>query len=133
MIAFISCVKKKKMTPCAARELYSSDLFRKSLQYAEKHADKVYILSAKYGLLEPDDIIAPYEMTLKSMSVREQKRWAYSVYQKFIAKGGNPEESAVFLCGENYRKYLILKFPNARVPLKGLSFGNQLKWYKEHL
>lgn len=35
--------------------MYISDLFKKSLLYAKKHADNIFILSAKYGLLALDE------------------------------------------------------------------------------
>lgn len=133
MIAFISCVKTKRNYPCKAQDMYISDLFKKSLAYAKKHADKIFILSAKYGLLTLDEIIYPYEKTLNKMSEYEKKRWAYKVFRQFIDGGGNNNEPCMFICGTNYRKYLIQKFPNAEVPLKNLSFGNQLKWLKNHL
>ena len=133
MIVFISCVKKKREYSCPAKDLYDSDLFRKSYSYACKIADKVYILSAKYGLLDPNEVIEPYNQTLNGKSEKYKKLWAYKVYQQFIKAGGDCNEKSVFLCGENYRKCIISKFPNAVVPLKGYSFGNQLKWYKEHL
>ena len=67
--------------------MYISDLFKKSLAYAKKHADKVFILSAKYGLLTLDEIIYPYEKTLNKMSEYEKKRWAYKVFRQFIDGG----------------------------------------------
>lgn len=88
MIAFISCVKKKRNYPCKAQEMYISDLFKKSLNYAKKHADKVFILSAKYGLLNLDEMIFPYEKTLNGLSECEKKRWAYKVFKQFIDGGG---------------------------------------------
>ena len=36
--------------------------------------------SAKYFLIHPDDLIEPYDLTLKSMSYRK-KEWAIRVYQ----------------------------------------------------
>ena len=132
MIAFIACVKTKQNRACRAEEMYISDLFKKSLLYAKKHADNIFILSAKYGLLALDDVISPYEKTLNGASEREKKIWAYTVYQQFLKRGGNPKEPCMFLCGLNYRKYLMQLFPNSEAPLKGLSFGNVLRWYKEH-
>lgn len=52
-----------------AKDMYVSDLFKKSLEYARRlNPAKIYILSAKYGLLELDDMIEPYEITLNEMS-----------------------------------------------------------------
>ena len=132
MIAFISCVKTKKKGPCKAKDLYCSILFKKSFEYAEKRANKVYILSAKYGLLKPDDIISYYNLTLNNMKEKERKKWAFYVYQQIINAGIDINEDAIFLCGINYRKYLMQKFPNSKCPIEGLSMGNLLKFYKEN-
>lgn len=64
-IALIACCKKKKESQCRACEMYQSTLFKLSYKYAEKTGcDEIYILSAKYGLLDKDKIIAPYDETL---------------------------------------------------------------------
>lgn len=62
-IALVSCSKSKQCYPCKACEMYMpSSLFRYSYQYAKKYADKVYILSAKHGLLRENMIIEPYDL-----------------------------------------------------------------------
>ena len=51
-IALISCTKQKREYKCPARELYSeSAWFREAYCYAKIVADKIFILSAKYGLV----------------------------------------------------------------------------------
>ena len=51
-IALISCTSNKKAHKCPARELYSeSPLFRLAYAFAKLVADKIFILSAKYGLV----------------------------------------------------------------------------------
>lgn len=134
MIVFISCVKSKQNKQCTAKELYTSDLFKKSLQYAKQlKPRKIYILSAKYGVLELDDIVGPYELTLNKMTEYERKVWAYKVVKQCEQKGVDFTERAVFLCGENYRKYVMQKFKNAEAPLKKLGIGQQLKFYKDNI
>ena len=130
-VAFISCVKTKLNKKSKAKDLYVSDLFKKSLGYTLKRYDKVYILSAKYGLLNLNDEILPYELTLNNMSKEEQKKWAYKVYTQIKEQIGI-NNKFYFYCGVNYRKYLMQKL-NSVAPLKGISFGNQLKFYKEAL
>lgn len=93
---------------------------------------KVYILSAKYGLLELDDQIEPYNQTLNEMSEEKKKAWAYKVCKQCEAKGISYSEEAIFLCGNNYRKYLMRKFKNARAPLKNMGIGKQLAYYKNN-
>ena len=84
-IVLISCVKKKLKQPAMAKVLYSSDLFQKMYQYAQMLTpDMIFILSAKYGLLVPDEIIAPYEKTLKKMKISERRQWSQGVIKELI-------------------------------------------------
>ena len=135
MNVFISCVKSKRKTKAKARDMYTSPLFCYSLKYALSltSENKVYILSAKYGLLKLDEVISPYELTLNTMSESEKKRWAYKVYLQIKKHELNFDEDTVFLTGKNYRKYLITKFSNATAPLKDLGLGMQLSFYKNNI
>lgn len=134
MIVFLSCVKSKQNRKCAAKDMYISDLFKKSFEYAKKmRPRKIYILSAKYGLLELDDIIEPYELTLNTMTERQRRAWACKVIKQCKQKNIDFTERAVFLCGNNYRKYLMRNFPKAEAPLKNMGIGKQLQFYKLHI
>ena len=86
MNAFISCCKQKKSYACPAKELYTSTLFNLQYTYAEYRADHIYILSAKYGLLLPEQIIEPYELKL-SNSDYINKPWSIQVYKSMIEEG----------------------------------------------
>ncbi len=83
-IVLISCVSKKLSHRACAKDLYISPLFRFSLRYAQEKLspNKIFILSAKYGLIQLNDEIDPYNVTLKKMSVRKIKDWASKVLQK---------------------------------------------------
>jgi hypothetical protein len=133
MIAFVGCVKSKKDHPCKAEEMYTSDLFKKGLAYAKKNASKVYILSARYGLVKLDEVISPYQETLNTKTREQQKKWAYKVYLQLKQEHVDFNEAAIFLCGENYRRYLMQLFKNSFCPIEGLSFGKILKFYKEKI
>lgn len=63
-VYLIACCKTQGATPMAARELYRSDLFVKSREFAEASASPLYVLSAAHGLVHPDSVIAPYDRTL---------------------------------------------------------------------
>lgn len=130
-IAFISCVSKKREGKHIARELYISALFNKSLKYCEKNFDKVYILSAKYGMLELNDKIENYNLTLNNFKKAEKKKWAFEVYNSIIEKV-DPKDEIFWFCGMNYRKYLMRVLQNKQhEPLKGLEIGDILKWFKQ--
>jgi len=127
----VSCVKSKRSTSCRAKDLYVSTLFKEMRRYAEANGDQWFILSAKYGLLHPDDLIEPYEKTLKRMLKRDREEWAVEVWKRLLPQvqaGSN----VVFLAGREYRESLMPKMLASgiavSVPMEGLQFGRQLRW-----
>ena len=117
--------------------MYSaSDLFRKAYSYATKNYDFVAILSATYGLLFPDDYIAPYDLTLNDMNSQQRKEWAEKVFSQMRSRLKLGDFSRVFFhAGKKYREHLIPKLENrgiqCEIPLKNLGIGKQKAWYKE--
>lgn len=111
--------------------MYVSPLFRGAKHYAKSRFDKWFILSAKYGLLKPQQRIAPYEKTLKSLSKLERSRWTDKVFgdlRRQLAAG----DLVTFVAGQEYREFLIPKLKESgvrvAVPLTGVSIGRQLQW-----
>lgn len=134
LIALISCVSKKRTTKSLAKDLYTSPLFRGAYQYALKlKADKIFILSAKHGLLEENDLVEPYDETLNKKKKKEIQAWASLVIASLSQKTNLLEDEFVILAGEKYRKYLLSSLQHYTVPLKGLSIGKQLAFYKENI
>lgn len=132
-IGLISCVSKKDTAPQPAQALYTSDLFKKSLAFARLHCDVVYILSAKYGLLEQTEVIAPYEQTLKKMSREARRRWAGRVMRQ-LGQRITVDDEVLLLCGMAYREFLEEWLPNKICcPIRGLGIGQQLAFYKHAL
>src|SRR5690606_20391996 len=54
-VILIGCAKRKHPAAAPARDLYASPLFRKGRAYAEHAEVPWFILSAKHGLVAPDD------------------------------------------------------------------------------
>ena len=102
-IALISCSKLKTDHPCPARELYApSRLFSLSHQYARRNADKVYILSAKYGLVEESDMIVPYDLTLADLPEHRQRDWANYVLTQMGERFDLERDTFLILPGRPY-------------------------------
>jgi hypothetical protein len=78
-IALVACVAGKVEYPSAAKDLYTSTWFRKASRFAASVSNDWYILSAEYGLVHPDQVIEPYDKTLKGMPSRERRLWAAGV------------------------------------------------------
>lgn len=128
-IAFIACSKTKNNSPCTAEKMYQGELFKKSLKYCKNNYDIVFILSAKYGLLELNDFIEPYEETLNNKTEQEKKQWAEIIKTQMKEKNIFSSEVDI-LAGKNYYKYLNYN----NIPLadkKGI--GYQLQWLSEQL
>jgi hypothetical protein len=131
-IVLISCVSKKQSVPARAAELYTSPLFKFNLAYARKlRADKTFILSAKYGLVKLDEIIAPYDKTLNEMPAKQIMVWADGVLSQLRTMTDVEHDEYVFLAGARYRKYLLPALRHHSIPLQGKGIGKQLKFLKE--
>jgi len=133
-IVLISCASKKLKEKARAKDLYISSLFKSSLEYAYSlNPDKIFILSAKYGLLNLKQEIEPYNSTLNSMKDEEVEAWAERILEQLRQEANLQEDEFIFLAGENYRKHLVPEIKNYKIPLQGLGIGKQLKFLKESL
>jgi hypothetical protein len=104
-------------------------LFQKSFRLAKASYDAVAILSAKHGLLQPDDVIAPYDLTLKTMGKRERDLWARKVTAQIIARYPPEQWHYVYFAGADYTQGL----PNGEHPMGKLSFGRRLQWLNQQI
>lgn len=130
-VALVSCVKTKRAEASPAGDLYTSPLFVGMRSYAKHHADTWYILSAKHGLLRPDEMVEPYEMTLKKMKKADRNAWADRVQHQLLAVLP-PVAEVIFLAGECYREGLVPFLQQrgftVQVPMAKLKMGPQLQW-----
>jgi hypothetical protein len=114
-----------------ARELYCSDWFLKARAYVEAQGDEWFILSAKYGLVEPNEVIAPYDETLNEMPSSQRRAWAERVALQ-LQPHCRVGLDIVFLAGLRYREYLVPTLQawgcRIRVPMEGLGIGEQKAW-----
>ncbi|MBN1315899.1 MAG: hypothetical protein JXA42_10540 [Anaerolineales bacterium] len=92
--------------PAAAQELYTSQWFKNASVYARGISDSWYILSAKYGLAAPEDLIEPYDMTLAAMPAGSRRTWALQILLKLHNKL-KAGDRVVILAEELYREFLV--------------------------
>jgi cytoplasmic iron level regulating protein YaaA (DUF328/UPF0246 family) len=131
-IILISCVKTKLNKKAKAEDLYISNFFKKSLAYAKSlNPDKIFILSAKYGLLKLNDEIEPYEKTLNKMKQKDRKEWANNVIKNLTKETDLKNDEFVILAGKKYREFLIPEINNYTTPLARKPFLKQIQWLKE--
>ncbi len=130
-VGLISCVSRKQDKAIEAKDLYVSALFNKSRKYVEQHCDRWYVLSAKYGLVDPNQVVEPYEETLNTKPQKERQRWAENVWNDLREKI-DVRDKVLILAGARYREHLLPKIVeygcSVDVPMEGKSIGKQLQW-----
>ncbi len=102
-LVILACSQKKGPNPVAARELYLGSLFKLGRKFAEVHHFDYVIISAKYGLLNPEQVIAPYDQRIANLAdVRRVREMVISPLQELFQK----YEKIIVIGGNLYRKVL---------------------------
>lgn len=135
-IGLMATARKKAHSPAPVTDFYQSPLFIKSLHYAERAYDRFYFYNAKDGLLFPDKIMKPYDVSIRTFTHRQRIVWGKHVIDSLSDYEDLNSVSLYLHGGRIYRNYLEPELIQAgipfTVPLEGLSIGKQLRWYDEH-
>jgi hypothetical protein len=78
-IWLLGCVKPKHDGACEAKSLYRSPLWQRRRAYAEASSRPWLILSALHGLVEPEQLLEPYDLALTDLPVGERRAWGARV------------------------------------------------------
>lgn len=130
-LVLVSCSKAKLDHSAPARELYCSPAFQMKRAIIERNGADWLILSAKHGLLEPDAMIAPYDLTLNTMGVAARQKWARDAIPPLLERARGIGRVVIF-AGQAYSQYLTGSLAEHNIavsePLRGLRQGEQLAW-----
>ncbi len=125
-IVLIGCGKEKLPHRAKAKDLYTGTLFKKSRAYAEKFGDDWGILSAKHGVLYPDEMVEPYDLALQDLDREKLEDWIRETNGDLRRRW--PGEFFVCLAGELYgRAFQRPVNLQAEFPLAGLGLGERLQ------
>ena len=134
-LVLVSCSKAKLDHSAPARELYCSPAFQMKRKIIERAGADWLILSAKHGLVEPEAVIAPYDLTLNTMGVAARQSWARRVIPRLL-KRAMDRGRVVMFAGQSYSQYLTGSLAEHSIaisePLRGLRQGEQLAWLSSH-
>ena len=131
-IGLVACASTKHSAPAPARELYTSQLFRKASAYAELTCHRWFILSAKHGLLKPAQVVEPYDTRLATSA--QANEWANEVRGQLAAElADTPRAVLVTLAGARYQTVLRPCQWPFQIPMQGLGIGQQLRWLTAQL
>jgi hypothetical protein len=135
-VVLVGCVSQKERIALPAKQLYRSALFQGRRSHAEASARPWFIVSARYGLVEPDQVIEPYDLRISQLSRAERDAWARQVAAELADRVGGLDGVTVELhTGDEYASALRphLKQAGATMarPLQGLRLGEQIRWYAQ--
>jgi hypothetical protein len=136
-IGLVGCVKSKLTHAAAARDLYTSQLFRGGRCAVERSCERWFILSALHGLVEPDRVLEPYERTLTTASPSQRRAWSERVLGRIEATFGTDLSGHRFEAhaGRAYLAFGLVEGLEAlgatvEQPLEGLGLGKRRAAYK---
>lgn len=133
-VVLVGCVKTKTSVPAPARDLYISPLFRRRREWAEASGLPWFVVSARWGLVAPDGLIAPYDLHLADTSRAYRTAWASWVTEQLEATGTTRRGGTVEIhAGSAYVEVLRPALERRGValvnPVKAHSMGGTLAWY----
>jgi hypothetical protein len=135
-LCLVGCGKAKLSRRAKAKALYTGNLFRAARAWAE-NCDEWRIVSARYGLVDPETVLSPYEHRLEP---KEAAQWgqavANSIIGEFLECG---PVTVVILAGEDYAHPIMsglrasgdtwrCNIVDVVAPLRGLGLGKRLAW-----
>lgn len=140
-VGLVACGKSKLDGAAPAKDLYTGNLYSAASTYAEAKYDAWYILSARHGLLHPNQIVEPYDERMQDKTGDQLHHWCNRVDSHFRgwacgyglwSHRGN--SITVWLhAGVAYRAPLTAMWSGLswrlEEPLAGLGIGEQLAWY----
>lgn len=133
-IALIACCKEKLYAP---GEMYTGELFKRQLAYARqvlKLADSdIFILSARYELVNVATVIVAYDLSLRDMTAKGQEQWARRVAESVGNLKPTVKRVAV-MAGQTYKQFLLNLLHQRKLLIQevhpnGLGYGQQVQWY----
>lgn len=140
-VVLVGCGKSKSDEAAPARELYTSSLFKKSVELAELVGDAVYIASAAKVLVGLDERITPYEKTLRAWPRWAKEEWGADVIAELVTRtlGAPTRVRVVLLMGCTYADPILSAVRAAKAIhedrwsepvdlLRGLQIGDRLSF-----
>lgn len=133
-VGLVGCAKTKQREAAPAQDLYVSPLFRGRRSYVEGTCDRWFILSAKHGLVSPDELLNPYEDCLNEKTAAAKRDWATSLLAQLTAVLDLVGTTFEVHAGSSYRNFGLVEELRHRgatveVPAEHLSQGGQLAFY----
>jgi len=130
----LGCGKNKKGVRSSAAQLYTSPRFQMGVRLAGRLQVPLFVISAKHGLVLPDEAIDPYDLTIDQLSDTAKSVWAAQVVKTLMSKNRRVTQ-VLILADDDYAEPLSRLFAEKNVdalrPLQGLAQSAHLPFLKE--
>jgi hypothetical protein len=132
-LTLVGCCAEKLGRIAPARQLYRSPLFQKAATYAQSLGVEWQVISAAYGLIKSDSQLAPYDVSMSSLTPEQRKAWAKNVAAQLEALALFLEVDRLeitLLAGESYAGFVPMVSDWCAVyqPMRGMQIGQRLQW-----
>lgn len=128
LVGLVGCGKAKLKEPAPARALYTSPAFKMALAIAEERCDETLILSAEHGVVEPLQVIAPYDKALSKMPKHERIAWAARIQAFLKRRFAAQRVRYLVLAGAAYASALANMGCDVDDPMRGWTLGQRMAW-----
>ncbi|MDP9462034.1 MAG: hypothetical protein M3Q22_17845 [Actinomycetota bacterium] len=132
-MVLVGCSGSKAASPRPAAELFTGVAFGKARDFARGSGAPWYVLSAKWGLLDPDEVVAPYDVYLGDRPAQYRAAWGTWVVAQLAGRHDLRGAVVEVHAGEAYCRPLAGPLAAAGAtlhqPLAGLRQGERLAWY----
>ncbi len=98
-----TCSFQKGAEPAPARELYQGDYFKAMMRYANRYGTDWCILSAKHGLINPTQVITPYNLAFPDPECVSVCKTVHVILKYDLHK----YDRIVLLGGYHYRHHMV--------------------------
>lgn len=135
-VVILGCVSSKRSSPAKAKDLYVSPMFAKRRRYAESTGRPWFIFSAEHGIIDPEVVIAPYDVAMAKLPVEQVRAKGLQAVDQLEALVG-PLRGKTFELHAGAAYVRSIEGPLAQRgatllnPLERLKFGYQLQWYDQ--
>jgi hypothetical protein len=97
-VILVGAGKAQLSEPAVARDLYVSPLFARRRARAEASGAPWFVVSGRWGLLAPGDLLAPYSFSLAQQTVNYQRAWGRFVAEQLCLAGSVGRGDVVEIC-----------------------------------
>lgn len=134
-VLLVCCGRRKGTGTRRAAELYISPRVRLATRVARAVGKPFWIVSAKHGLLDPDRLVSPYDLSLDHLESRDLDWWRARLKEDLLRSYPSNIPRFVVLGSGEYANQIRHTLEDLRcsveTPIAGLPINLQLSWLKK--